>query len=90
MNEAIKNFLKNIENEKVPNKKLLQFFENNFEKMALKLDGTENELRGKDIWNFLIYRFFVNSPGLIKNNAEVIFSNLELARPKINESNGKN
>lgn len=49
--------------------------------MATKLDGGDNQLRGKDLWNHLIHRYFVTSPGLIKNNAEIIFANLDLTKP---------
>lgn len=42
LNKATKTFLSTLESEKVPNKKLLQFFENNFEKIANKLDKTDH------------------------------------------------
>lgn len=82
LKDAIKTFLGNLAGEKVPNKKLLLFFENNFKQIAKELDETPNSLRGADTWNHLIYRYFVTSPGLIKNNAQTIFDNLEAARPK--------
>lgn len=74
----------------MPNKKLLWFFENNFEKISLKLDKTEHQMRGKDFWNHLIHRYFVNSPGLLKTNPQVIFNNLELSRPNLLENKFKN
>lgn len=90
LNEATKKMLNTLEKEKVPNKKLLWFFENNFEKIALKLDKTPHQLRGKDFWNHLIYRYFVNSPGLLKSNPKVVFNNLELSRPQLLENKFKN
>lgn len=41
--------------------------------MAEELEDTKDTLRGKENWNYFIHRYFVASPGLIKNNAKVIF-----------------
>ena len=45
------------------------------------LDGTGASFKDQALWNLLIERYFVISPGLIRANPQTIFSNLELARP---------
>lgn len=81
LNKAFNKFLDVLKHEKVPNKKLLSFFENNFNHIAKKLDGTSKSLRGEKLWNKLLERYFILSPELIKNNPVTIFENLNLTRP---------
>ena len=81
LNKAFNKFLDVLKHDKVPNKKLLNFFENNFNHIAKKLDGTPKSFRGKKLWNKLLERYFILSPELVRNNPVIIFENLDLTRP---------
>ena len=78
LNKAFSVLLKRLEGKKVPNKKLLKFFENNFNHIAKKVG---NKFKDKKLWNKMVRRYFIISPGLIKNNNLIIFENLNLTYP---------
>lgn len=59
----------NLRSEKVPNKKLMKFTENNMNSIGYILDGTGASFKDQVLWNLLIERYFVLSPGLIRTNA---------------------
>ena len=79
LKKAFSVLLIRLEGKKVPNKKLLKFFENNLNHIAKNIG---DDFRHKQLWNGLVTRYFVISPGLIKNNNLIIFENLNEIYPK--------
>lgn len=60
----------------------MKFFEGNFNEIAKRLKDTPKSMNSPQIWNELIQRYLVKQPDLIKSNADIIFQNFELSKPK--------
>lgn len=60
--------LNHLREEKVPNKKIMKFTENNMNSIGFILDGTGIDFKNPLLWNLLIERYFIISPGLIRSN----------------------
>ena len=87
LKKAFSNFLDASAPDVAPNKKLFRFFDDILFKVGKNLDGSPNELRGKELWNKVLDRYFIISPALAKNNTKKVFKNLDLLKPKISQEN---
>ena len=73
--------MKNSTSEKIGNRKLFKYFDNILFKIAKIFKNTKNSIRDNKLWNQIINRYFLISPGLIKNNPIKIFKNLAMVLP---------